>query len=150
MKCQIGDHIVTKKIGYTHHGIYIGNGAVIHHSGFAEPFKKGPIEKTSLQSFSGGKDIFKYPNESLLKGDKFHPKEIVARAEKAMKENETYNLLFNNCEHFANWCTHNDSFSPQTSGTAVKNIRKGNLLQAGGLTIFDAIKPLELFKKRKK
>ena len=34
-----GKHLITQRLGYTHHGIYAGNNSVIHYSGLAE----GPL-----------------------------------------------------------------------------------------------------------
>ena len=141
----IGTHIWVEKTGYTHHGIYIGSDKVIHYSGFHEFAKKGKISLTSLKEFSSNNKIYKY-NTSLIIGDKYPDTEIVKRAKGRIEEDD-YNLLFNNCEHFANWCTHGDDFSMQTSGTVEKNIRMGNYAQAGGLTLLDLISPLKsLFK----
>jgi len=142
---EIGIHIYIKKVGYTHHGIYIGNNQVIHYSGFHEFAKKGNISLTSLSEFSNENKIEIY-HSSLLKGKKYSNDEIVQRAKERVGENN-YNLLFNNCEHFANYCTHGDDFSMQSSGTVEISIRMGNYTQAGGLTILDLIAPLKgLFK----
>jgi len=46
-----GDHLVSSRTGYDHHGLYIGNGEIIHYSGFSESFDKGFIEITSLDDF---------------------------------------------------------------------------------------------------
>lgn len=99
-----GQHIkVSRSRGiYMHHGIYVGNNQVIHHSGFSEAFKKGAVEQTSLESFLGGYDSFqiiRYPSHQEV----YSPEEIVVRALSCLGE-DNYNLIFNNCEHFACWC----------------------------------------------
>ncbi|MBP4061169.1 lecithin retinol acyltransferase family protein [Aeromonas sp. Prich7-2] len=38
----IGAHLVTPRTGYDHHGIYVGNGKVVHYAGFARGFNTGP------------------------------------------------------------------------------------------------------------
>ena len=53
----LGAHLIVKHFGYSHHGIYAGRGRVIHYSGFAHLFKKHPIEMTSIEKFSHGKEI---------------------------------------------------------------------------------------------
>ena len=97
-----GVHLEVSRGFYTHHGIYIGNHQVIHYSGFAEAFNKGAIEQTSLESFLGGYDCFEiinYPSDQ----DIYSPEKVVSRAQSCLGEDD-YNLVFNNCEHFACWC----------------------------------------------
>lgn len=108
---QSGLHLMVSRDLYTHHGIYIGDNQVIHYAGFAEAFKKGAIEQTSLESFIGGVDNFKivnYPSYQNI----YAPEEIVHRAKSCLGEDD-YNLLFNNCEHFACWCVTGKARSEQ-------------------------------------
>lgn len=108
---QPGLHLSVSRGLYDHHGIYIGNDQVIHHSGFAEPFKKGSIELTSIEGFLGGKDQFtvvNYPSDTAT----YTNEEIVERACGCLGEDD-YNLLFNNCEHFACWCVTGQKRSEQ-------------------------------------
>lgn len=57
---RLGTHLKVERTGYTHHGIYVGNGNVVHYSGFAEAFKKGKIELTSIDDFMGDeKDLYR-------------------------------------------------------------------------------------------
>ena len=51
---KFGDHLVSPRIGYSHHGIYIGDDQVIHYSGFANGISSGEIEISSLDEFSRG------------------------------------------------------------------------------------------------
>ncbi|MCX7376043.1 MAG: lecithin retinol acyltransferase family protein [Alphaproteobacteria bacterium] len=56
---QVGDHIVSGRhflrvFAYTHHGIYVGDGRVIHYEGNAQPRQTGPIKQVSLEEFAGG------------------------------------------------------------------------------------------------
>ncbi len=96
-----GKHLITQRLGYTHHGIYAGNNSVIHYSGLAEgPLSGGgPVERVSLREFSGGPKvrIKEHPN-ATFSGD-----EALNRAHSRVGETD-YNLVFNNCEHFVNWC----------------------------------------------
>lgn len=80
---------------YKHHGIDCGDGSVIHYRKPSEI-----IERTSMQTFNRGNNIYvcEYPQ-----GFCFIDDVVVRRAESRLGENE-YNLLFNNCEHFATWC----------------------------------------------
>ncbi len=87
---------------YEHHGIDCGDGTVIH-------YRKGSetIEQTSMGIFSGGNKIYvrSYPTS-------FTPEVVLRRATSRLGEQE-YNLLFNNCEHFATWCKTGVSESKQ-------------------------------------
>ena len=53
MTYPIGTHLkVSRASGlYTHHGIYVGNGEVIHYAGFYEIFKYEPIGQVFWRSF---------------------------------------------------------------------------------------------------
>ncbi len=105
---NIGSHLETSRWVYTHHGIYIGNEEVIHYSGLADGFKSGPVEKTSLSTFLVGNDY-----KIILHSDtKYSQEKIVERATRRLGESD-YNLLFNNCEHFAYWCFYNVNSSNQ-------------------------------------
>ncbi len=80
---------------YQHHGIDCGDNTVIHYRKPSEI-----IERTSLGVFTRENKIYvrQYPV-----GFCFIPEVVVHRAESRLGENK-YNLLFNNCEHFATWC----------------------------------------------
>lgn len=138
---RLGTHIMVKRLGYTHHGIYIGNNKVIHYSGFHSFGKKGKIQETSLKDFADGSIVKEYEFKHLIRGKSFNPEEIIRRAKSRLNE-DNYNLVFNNCEHFANWCTHGDDFSAQASGMAEHNVRNGKYLATG----FDLIDIVNNFK----
>ena len=108
---SLGSHIKTYRTGYSHHGIYCGNGQVVHYSGFAQAFKKGSLEITTLERFLGSEKkyyVIKYPANKAM----FSAKDIVRRALSRIGE-DRYNLVFNNCEHFAAWCVTGKSESKQ-------------------------------------
>ena len=106
-----GSHIKSSRLGYSHHGIYCGNGKVVHYSGFAQALKKGALEITTLESFLGSESkyyVIKYPFNKV----RFSSKEVTERALSRVGE-DSYNLVFNNCEHFAAWCVTGESESKQ-------------------------------------
>lgn len=104
----IGTHLIVKHFGYSHHGIYVGRGRVIHYSGFAHLFKKHPIEITSLEKFSFGKTIIiQHYNDP-----KFTGRKVVRRMRSRMNENN-YHLIMNNCEHLCTWAITGVESSPQ-------------------------------------
>ncbi len=107
-----GDHIRVKRKLYFHHGIDVGEGAVIHFTG--EPGNKvnARVMETSVQEFlDGGKlEIVRYKNS-------FPPDQVVEKARRHLGESE-YSLIFNNCEHFARWCKTGDKKSEQVNDAA--------------------------------
>ena len=88
---------------YDHYAIYIGKGQVIHYAGDTLDFgKKIFIHQTPLQNFLKNSNVcFKivFPKELKV----FSPEETILRAKSRLGETK-YNLVFNNCEHFALWC----------------------------------------------
>lgn len=94
----LGSHLIVKRFGYTHHGIYAGRGKVIHYSGLAHFYKKHPIEMTTIDAFSRGKRIYVRRYEH----PKYHGKMVVRRMRSRMHENH-YDLIINNCEHLCTW-----------------------------------------------
>jgi len=107
IELKIGTHLVTSRTGYTHHGIYIGEGKVIHYSGLADGFESGPVEETDLITFSGknGITVKTYKNA-------FSAQETIRRARSRVGES-SYSVFNNNCEHFCLWCVVGDHDSPQ-------------------------------------
>jgi hypothetical protein len=105
---EIGDHLVSSRIFYTHHGFYVGSGRVIHYAGNAQPGLSGPIEEVSLPRFCGDATftIRTYAERRYTR------QESVDRARKRMGEDH-YCVLANNCEHFVEWCINGDHRSDQ-------------------------------------
>ena len=104
---QAGAHLVTPRAGYTHHGIHIGDGVVVHYSGLAKGMQSGPVEKTDLSAFSAGKgfQVRTYKNSLPVN-------EIIERAQSRLGESR-YSVFNNNCEHFCLWCVVGEHASPQ-------------------------------------
>ncbi|MGQ8820131.1 lecithin retinol acyltransferase family protein [Bibersteinia trehalosi] len=100
-----GDHLKSRRYGiaYAHHGIYLGEGKVIHYSGSAEDFdlKTAKVEITTLYAFADGKidDIIVLPHKNFC----YSVEERIKRAKGRLGERK-YNLATNNCEHFVMWC----------------------------------------------
>ena len=94
-----GTHLVTSRRGYTHHGIYVGHGMVVHYAGLSRLLQSGPVEEVAMRQFSMGRPVrIARHCESL-----YSLQEIVWRARSRLGENK-YHVLRNNCEHFCNWC----------------------------------------------
>jgi hypothetical protein len=103
-----GAHLVTQRRGYEHHGIYVGDGKVVHYSGFAGSAHRGPVAEVTLEQFANGHAVAVRPHPF----PKFSAAETVLRARSRLGENR-YRLLTNNCEHFCAWCLLGESRSEQ-------------------------------------
>jgi hypothetical protein len=95
----LGAHIVTPRLGYTHHGIYVGRGNVVQYGGLARGLRRRPVEEIPLAQFTRGYPLWVRCGPSLC----FDGDEIVRRARSRVGE-DRYDLLTNNCEHFCQWC----------------------------------------------
>ncbi len=106
-KPALGSHLVTTRTLYNHHGIYVGNGHVIHYAGTSHGLRRGPVEVVSLEHFALGRGI-------RVRHDRprFNPREAVARARSRVGEC-SYRILTNNCEHFCEWCLNGTGRSSQ-------------------------------------
>lgn len=98
---QRGDHLVVSRGLYTHHGVYAGDGWVVH-----KDF--GPVRLESLQTFGDGGKIKVCPPRE---GD-FPASTVLARAVSRLGE-DRYDLFSDNCEHFVRWCRNGKADSLQ-------------------------------------
>ncbi|WP_296225693.1 lecithin retinol acyltransferase family protein [Ralstonia sp. UBA689] len=104
----LGAHLVTERKGYAHHGIYVGDGQVIHYAGFSRCQRRGPVQRTSIAGFSCGFSVY----VQLDVCPAYDGEEVARRAKSRLGEND-YRLLSNNCEHFCSWCLFGECRSPQ-------------------------------------
>ena len=104
-----GAHLVTPRRGYTHHGIYVGGGRVVHYAGWSRAaLTCRPVEEVSLEQFAGGHGATALADTPR----RFAPAEVVARARSRLGE-DRYRIASNNCEHFCHWCLSGESRSVQ-------------------------------------
>lgn len=103
-----GDHLWVQRTGYSHHGLYLGDGQVAHYAGWVEGFQSGPLVETSLDDFCGGRRLQR--RDHAKRG--FSRDDSVARARSRLGENR-YNVHANNCEHFCYWAIHGEHHSRQ-------------------------------------
>ena len=104
----LGAHMVTPRLGYTHHGIYAGRGRVVQYGGLSHGLRRGPVEEVSLVEFCQGHPIRIRVQESCWRD----AQEVVRRARLRLGENR-YHPLRNNCEHFCEWCVRGEHRSYQ-------------------------------------
>jgi hypothetical protein len=174
------DHILVPRLGglFVHHGIDCGDGTVIHFTGdtWADPRR---VRRTSLQDFARGGDVavrdyqqfyerLQRPEElprrlrmrwrrelQRLAGDEadgrpFAPDAVIGRAESRLGLAD-FDIVLNNCEHFATWCKTGISDSEQVYSLwrnvldpmAYVGLRRSQLLTAlfEAAPHFDAIRP---------
>jgi hypothetical protein len=117
----VGEHLATQryKLGlpaYTHHGIYVGDGQVIHYAGNSgDPEADGEkIQLVTLEKFKAGQNVWSVPHPN----SNHTGEQVVARARERLGENG-YSVFSNNCEHFCNWAIDGSHTSQQVDvGTA--------------------------------
>ena len=93
----LASHLVTPRTLYNHHGIYVGNGRVIHYAGLAHGLRRGPVEEVSLEYFARGREIRVRHEPKRL-----DRRTVVERARSRLGERR-YRVLTNNCVHFCAW-----------------------------------------------
>lgn len=88
------DHLtVPRQHGlFLHHGIDLGDGSVAHYLEGRE------ILRSNFNEFCLGQVA------NVVEHDKASPTGVTLRRAMSRIGEQRYNLLFNNCEHFANWC----------------------------------------------
>lgn len=126
-----GDHIWVSRplgyapVGYTHHGIDCGDGTVIHFTG--EPGRKtdASVARTTLSDFALDSivNVREYSQQD-------EPQVVIDRAESKLGSRD-YNLISNNCEHFATWCC--------TGRTASQQVRMAGSLTTTGAAAATAL-----------
>jgi hypothetical protein len=103
-----GAHLITPRLGFTHHGIYVGGGKVVHYGTLARRLQRRPVEEVPIDRFANDHRVWVRQHERVS----FEPAQIIKRARSRIGE-DRYGLLSNNCEHFCEWCLHDVPFSYQ-------------------------------------
>jgi hypothetical protein len=95
-----GDHICVKRKGrfYTHHGIYMGEGKVIHFTGSIREKVDPEVHETDLSRFLKGEKLGRRNYMKRL------PASETIRIAKEQLSDRSYSMIWNNCEHFATYC----------------------------------------------
>jgi hypothetical protein len=102
-------HLVTPRRGYIHHGLYVGQGRILHYPGLIDGFRRRrAVEEVSLEEFARGRPVAVRTDSD----PRFAREEVVLRARSRLGENR-YDIIRNNCEHFCEWCLSGVSRSRQ-------------------------------------
>ena len=96
---SLGAHLITPRRWYVHHGIYVGDGKVVHYQGYSRSGRKSSVTLVSLEGFSRGRPVSVCADGRAV----YSGLEIVDRAMSRLGE-DSYDILSNNCEHFCLWC----------------------------------------------
>lgn len=96
---------------YRHYGIDIGDGSVVHFTGKDLMLTNdATVQLTLGEQFSQGRE---YKIDIIVR-PKYDGETVVRRAmNKVDSDFGGYDLLRNNCEHFANWCAAGERTSRQ-------------------------------------
>jgi hypothetical protein len=140
----VGDHIYVMRtslrlVPFQHHGIDCGDGSVIHWDGDLGEKCNASIRRVAMAEFARGSPITVVAYDSAAAGV-FSGAEAVRRAESRLGESG-YNLVFNNCEHFARWCRTGDHHSDQVIAAATPPVGSAAtaLATASGLATVGAL-----------
>ena len=105
-------HLITSRRGYTHHGLYVGKGRVVHYPGPVGGIRGSAVKEVSIEQFARGHAVGVRTNSA----PRFEREEVVRRARSRLGE-DRYHILRNNCEHLCEWCLIGVSRSPQVDAT---------------------------------
>lgn len=126
-----GDHLRASRGLYSHHGIYVGHGYVVHFTGAKRDLAAATIRYDLVEAFraDGAVEIVEYV--------KAHGVEMVLQRALSRIGESGYHLFANNCEHFARWCKTGEAFSEQVSraGAATGGISGGVGLTAAAIGV---------------
>lgn len=96
-----GDHIKARRAGglYTHHGIDMGDGTVVHFSGEPVNYRDAIVCRVSMEAFlQGDTAILVEHREPVMS------QEETVRLAESLIGGRRYHPLTNNCEHFTTYC----------------------------------------------
>ena len=100
-----GDHVAIRRGLYVHHCIYMGDGICAH-------LTLDGVVQSNIDVLVGKRCfwVIRHPNP-------YSPHEIIERVNSRLYDDTTYNLIFNNCEHFCSWACTGFRWSSQVFGT---------------------------------
>ena len=100
---------VRRRLGYTDHGIYIGNGNVVQFGGRISDKQHANVEVAELETFLGDSQAFDIHTSFTRRTDvpRLPADEVVKRSVWLVHNHPpgVYNALDRNCETISNWVT---------------------------------------------
>lgn len=109
---QLGDIVGVTRGFYEHYGVYAGENKVIHYFGESDTGEDNVISETSFYDFLKGSSTFFIVDTDAMGFKSFESSQVIENAKESIGKTK-YNLLLNNCEHFAFWCKIGESLSFQ-------------------------------------
>ena len=119
-KFEYGDHLMGRRPGFTHHGIYVSDDRVIDFGAYdARAKQHNGVRPVTLEQFARGRkvEVVRHPSPGRIFGPSWllNPlprDQIVAEAERLAEIGfgGKYTLFGSNCEHVANWCVTGNYF----------------------------------------
>jgi hypothetical protein len=88
--CRSSDHV---RRGYTHHGVYVARGRIVHYAGLVRGLRGGAVEEVSLEQFARGHAIGVRTDST----PRFEREDVVRRARSRPGEDRDH-VLRNNCD----------------------------------------------------
>ena len=117
---RYGDHLMARRPGFAHHGIYVSDDRVIDFGGYdLRRHRHHGVRPITLRQFARGRkvEIVRHPSPGRMFGPDWlpgplPPERIVAEAERLAEIGfeGKFTLFGSNCEHFANWCVTGNYF----------------------------------------
>lgn len=129
MNYRVGDHLAANRDLYEHHGIYVGDGMVIHFTATTRRIQDATIRLDTVERFAR-----RSPVRVVEYAQSFPSATVVLRAQGYLGK-DGYNLFANNCEHFARWCKTGDHESQQVRNVAAKTVSVGSSAGLGAGSI---------------
>ena len=95
---------------YRHWAVYVGNGEVVHIQDTSNGHR---IVRQTIEEYCEHRHRKCNPRRHVAKSASLPPEVVVQRASSCVGKEVRYHPIFNNCEHFANWCKYGKRSSQQ-------------------------------------
>jgi hypothetical protein len=135
-----GTHLTTPRVGFRHHGLYAGEGRVVHYGGLHRYWWRRPVEEVSLAQFARNRGFAVVTDRAAP----FAGTAAVERARSRLGE-DRYRLWTNNCEHFVSWCLDGTPRSAQVEAWRERvRVVRATLRAARGWVRLPLLRPLRV------
>lgn len=136
-----GDHLKASRPTYHHDGIDLGDGRVVHFAANSGGSKSSACVRIStLDEFAGDGEI------SVQQYANMPDRELIVQRALSKVGNAHYDLLSNNCEHFARWCVtgHHRSEQVVAATSMAATVGLPYLSAVMGLNLVSSLGPMGL------
>jgi len=116
---RVGTHIMVIRsiynIEYQHHGIVCEEGFVSHFCGTSRIMRDAMIKKTTIDVFQGEAPEINIVSWCTDQESLSNTLKRIDRSLSGEEFNSSYNIVTNNCEHYATWCMYGRASSDQVN-----------------------------------